>query len=367
MSEKSRRRLFALIRKELGSLIRDKQALLVVFILPIIVIVAIGLPSGGNGDNGTPLLIGIIDLDSSEGDPDFDLSQNWTMVLDSLENVDIVNLTSISEAENLTRLGIINGFVVIPYGFEQNLSEALPTYLDVYYDSVDATMAVQVVETVKAASTKFKFESGTYWLTEIVCSPEDVPVYGSDTDIFHSAPSTVTIVIFATVLMLASQSIVQDVALARMLLTPARKTEVIFAKLVAYLFIGALQILFILSIAYFGFGMPINGNVFLLFFLLFLLAYTAITLGLIISSISTSRLQASQYFVLTFVSILIVTWFVSGTTRDYIPLYIAKVGFTELAYRGLFSFTPYYTNLLIFGTVCLLIALIIFHIRKTTV
>ena len=175
-----RKRLFALIRKELGSLVRDKQALLVVFILPLIVILAIGFPSNGDGNGGTSLLIGVIDLDTSEGDPSLDLSENWTQALDALDNVEIVNLTSINEAGNLTRLGQINGFVVIPYGFEQNLSEALPTYVDVYYDSVEATMAVLVVETVNAATVKFKFESGSYWLTEIVSVPEDIPVQGSD-------------------------------------------------------------------------------------------------------------------------------------------------------------------------------------------
>ncbi len=365
MGQKSR--LFALIKKELGSLFRDKQALLVIFILPIIVIIAIGLPSSDNGNGGAALLLGVIDLDTSEGDPDLDLSQNWSKILDSLENIDIVNLTSINEAANLTRLGLINGFVVIPYGFEQNLSEALPTFLDVYYDSVEAEMAVLVLEAVETANTKFKFESGTYWLTEIVSDPSDVPVHGSDADIFYTAPASITIVIFATVLMLASQSIVQDVALARMLLTPARKTEIIFSKLIAYLFIGALQIMFILSIAYFGFGMPINGNVFLLFFLLFLLAFTAITLGLVISAVSTSRLQASQYFVLVFVTLLIITWFVEGVVQEYIPLFAAEKAFTELAYRGLFLFAPYYVNLLLFGGICLLIALVIFQLRKTTV
>ncbi len=365
MAQKTRHRIFALIKKELESLVRDKQALLVIFLLPLIVVVAIGLPSSGNGD-GPPLLIGVIDHDSSEGDPNIDLSLNWTQTLNSLDHVQIINLTSINEANNLTRLGIINGFVVIPYGFEQNLSEALPSFLDVYYDSVDATMAVLIVETVSAASTKFKYESGTYWLTEITEIPEEVPVQGSAADIFYSGPSTIIIVLFATVLMLASQSIVQDVALPRMLLTPAKKIEIIFAKLIAYLFIGAIQIIFILTIAYFGFGMPINGNVFLLFLLLFFLAFSAISLGLAISAISTSRLQASQYFVFAFVTLLIVWWFVPSYA-DYIPLYAASEGFTQLAYRGIFSFTPYYSNIAIFGLICLVIALVIFQIRKTTV
>lgn len=362
----ARRRLLALIKKELGTLFRDKQALLVVFLLPIIVTIAIGMPSSDNGTGGTPLLIGVIDLDTSEGDPAMDLSDNWTRVLDSLENVEILNLTSINEANELTRLGVIEGFVVIPYGFEQNLSESLPSFLDIYYDSVDAAMSILVVETVNLATTKFKYESGTYWLTEVTSIPESVPVQGSEADIFYSGPGTLVIVIFATVLMLASQSIVQDVALTRMLLTPARKTEVLFSKLTAYLFIGALQIIFVLSVAHFGFGMPINGNVFLLFLLLFLLALSAVTLGLVISAISTSRLQASQYFVLAFVSLVIVTWFVSGSVLEYIPLHIAEEGFTEIAYRGLFSLTPF-VNLLIFSGVCLLIAIIIFQIRKSTV
>jgi ABC-2 type transport system permease protein len=365
MAQKARHRIFALIKKELESLVRDKQALLVIFLLPLIVVVAIGLPSSGNGGN-PPLIIGVIDQDTSEGDPNLDLSLNWTQTLDSLDNVQIMNITSINEANNLTRLGIINGYVVIPYGFEQNLSEALPSFLDVYYDSVDASMSVVIVETVSAASTKFKYESGTYWLTEITEIPEEVPVQGSTADIFYSGPSTIIIVLFATVLMLASQSIVQDVALPRMLLTPAKKVEVIFAKLVAYLFIGAIQIIFILTIAYFGFGMPINGNVFLLFLLLFFLAFSAISLGLAISAISTSRLQASQYFVFAFVTLLIIWWFVPSYA-NYIPLAAASDGFTQLAYRGIFSFTPYYTNIAIFGIIALVVALIIFQIRKTTV
>jgi ABC-type multidrug transport system permease subunit len=166
--------------------------------------------------------------------------------------------------------------------------------------------------------------------------------------------------------MLASQSIVQDVALARMLLTPARKIEILFAKLIAYLFIGAIQIIFILTISYFGFGMAINGNVFLLFLLLFFLAFSAVSLGLAISAVSTSRLQASQYFVFAFVTLLVIWWFVPSYA-DYVPLSAASEGFTKLAYRGIFSFIPYYSNIAIFGLICLIVALIIFQMRKTTV
>jgi len=50
-----------------------------------------------------------------------------------------------------------------------------------------------------------------------------------------------------------------------------------------------------------------------------------------------------------------------------VPLSAASEGFTKLAYRGIFSFIPYYSNIAIFGLICLIVALIIFQMRKTTV
>lgn len=386
--KKGLKRISALIKKELEALFRDKIALVILFLLPLVVICAIGLPNLNKipkryyPDDWKPwvdpefVYIVAVDADSSVGDPNHDLSQefiNRLMTVDSPFTIVFQTpdaLSCLLLDVYLVREGYCHGIVIIDQGFASGVWSGAFGNISVYYDIINPKASVLVTDRVTKAITKFKTDFNLYRF-EIIPNFDTIDVTGTRasewSSIFDSAPMSIIIVIIASILMLATQSIVSDVALGRMLLTPARKGEVVLSKLIAYLIIGSIQIAFILTIAIISFNLIVLTNLLLLFGLLFLVSLVSTTIGLFLSALSNSKLQANQYFVFSFVTMIILTWFLDNEAiQAWVPFWAAQKAFTELCYRDVIH-TEYFMSLGIVSLIFLVLALIAFQLRRRTV
>ncbi|MHA1377294.1 MAG: ABC transporter permease [Candidatus Helarchaeota archaeon] len=386
--KKGLKRVSALIKKEIEALFRDKIALIILFLLPLVVIVAIGLPNYNKfPDRYLPddfkawmnqdwVYLIAIDADTSDGDPEYDLSQEFINILAQIDTPFTVVLQTPDTFSALyldvflVRKGLAHGIVIVNQGFENGIWSGAFGNMSIYYDVVDTKASVLVTDRVTKAITDFKTKFGFYRF-EIIPNFDILDVAGvvpSDlSPIFNAAPMSIVIVIIASMLMLATQSIVSDVALGRMLLTPARKGEVIMSKLIAYLLIGSIQVAFVLSIAMIIFSLIVLANFLIVFILLFLISLVSTTMGLFLSSLSTSRLQANQYFVFSFVTMIILTWFLDNPElQTWVPFYAGQKAFTSLCYRDVVD-TQYFMSLGIVSLFFLIAALIVFQFRKRMV
>ena len=364
------KRTLSLAQKEIESLLKDKQALIIIFLLPTLVIFAIGYSSGGGNAHAT---IGIVNLDTTGGanQPGPNLSENFTATLANLPNTDIINFSRNIAAANLSLyLGEIDGFIIIPDMFEQNLSsEELPriAIIQLYLDDTNYAAAGVVLGKVELGILNFKYNL-SYIRDEVLYFPTFL--YSSDSNLYRAAPAVFCITILGSTMMTAAQSIVGDVPLRRVLLTPARKTEVLLAKLMAYLLIVFFQIQILLGVSWGLFGLPIRCGYGALLLLLFLTGFAGISLGLFISVVSSSRLQASQYFLLGFILMFVLTWF-GGLEflRNIIPLYPAQSAFGTMAYKGftILEAGSDVFSIFLFGFVSYLLAHIFFHFKKSVI
>jgi len=385
-------RTLSLILKELELLIKDRQALLIIFLLPVLVILALGFSNmnfGGTDDFDNSIIIGMVDLDTSSGWPGEDLSYNFTTYLQ--QKTVVVFYTSEQYQQNRQwldlEIGNIDGYIIIPENFEFYVSiSEIPAYLNLTLDATNVVAQAKIISAITDALADFKIDHN---LTRDEVLPLITYEWYSDAVLFTSAAAVFSVAIFGSTLMTSAQSIVGDVPLRRMLLTPARKTEVIFAKLIAYLVIGIIQIVLLLLISILGFGLPIIGNyqitmldpligpvigsaitTFTLFLLLLTLAFTGICMGLLISVISKTRLQASQYFLLVFILMFVLSWFVSSEFfSQVLPLPVAQASFNEIAFKGftILQAGQSFLTLFIFGSVCLALCMLIFYFKKHVV
>jgi ABC-2 type transport system permease protein len=81
--------------------------------------------------------------------------------------------------------------------------------------------------------------------------------------------------------------------------TPIKPYQLIIGKLIPFIIIGFVDVIVVLAIAQFWFGVPMRGNVILLFALSGLFILTTLGLGLFISTIAKSQQQAmliAQFF-----------------------------------------------------------------------
>jgi ABC-2 type transport system permease protein len=79
-----------------------------------------------------------------------------------------------------------------------------------------------------------------------------------------------------------------------LLATPATALEVMTGKIVPYVLIGLVQVTIILILARVLFGVPMVGNLFLLYCAVLLFIAANLTLGLTFSSLARNQLQAMQ-------------------------------------------------------------------------
>ncbi|MHA1300912.1 MAG: ABC transporter permease [Candidatus Helarchaeota archaeon] len=373
------------------ALFKDKIALIILFLLPLVVIVAIALPNlaiyNRVPDKYIPddlkvwinqdwVYLIAIDADTSDADPENDLGDEFIKILSKVDSPFTIviqspdSFTALYLDIFLVRKGLSHGIVIVNQGFENGIWSGAFGNISIYYDVVDTQASVLVTDRVSKAITEFKTEFNFYRF-EIIPEFDILDVAGvipSDfSPIFNAAPMSIVLVIIASILMLATQSVVSDVALGRMLLTPARKGEVIMSKLIAYLLIGSIQVAFILSIALIFFSLIVLANLLIVFALLFLVSLVSTTMGLFLSSLSNSRLQANQYFVFTLITMIILTWFLDNEAlQSWVPFFAGQKAFSELCYRDVIN-TQYFISLGIVSLVFLALSLIVFQLRKRMV
>ncbi|MEJ2317642.1 MAG: ABC transporter permease [Gammaproteobacteria bacterium] len=107
----------------------------------------------------------------------------------------------------------------------------------------------------------------------------------------------VAIILTMTMILFTSAAIVREKERGNMELlitTPLRSIELMIGKIIPYTVIGLIQLTIVLILGYWVFKVPIQGDVGDVFWASLLFICASLTLGLIISTIAQSQLQAMQ-------------------------------------------------------------------------
>lgn len=334
---KSLKRTTSQVFKEIQTIIKDRTAMLMVFMLPIITIGTLALAIQQNDIQAeiVPLTLGIIDLDTTTTYPGEDLSQNFTVTLADLEGQEVIIFEGEEEAYQALFHGAIDGYIVIQDGFEHSLAMDLPAFLEVHTSSTNAMGQSDVIIAVTEASMIFRLNHG--WIrSEIV--PEMMLEFVPEGD-FSAAQIGAFLVVFCTVIAIAMtscQSIVGDIPLRRMLLTPTSKIEVILSKLTAYTIIGVIQSLLLNVMWIILFELVLHTGLLTLMIISTLSAFAGAVSGVTISAFCTSRLQAQQAFLFLLLAMMILSgmFLDVGAISEYLPINIGMELIRKTAFKG---------------------------------
>jgi len=225
---------------------------------------------------------------------------------------------------------------VIPDGFEANLTINEPTYVEVHIDGTDFLTEASVQGVIQAATIMFR--SSKMWIRSEVFPGmviEFAPEGGYLESVFGGF-----IVIFSSYLgiaMTSAQSIVGDAPLRRMLLTPTNRLEVIVAKVLGYVIIGFFQSLLLITLWVLAFDLNLNTSFLSLVVIMSLISLTGSTTGILISAISSTRLQANQMFLFILFGTLILSGFFIdvGVLDEILPMNQGLKLLTNTAFKGL--------------------------------
>ena len=227
----------------------------------------------------------------------------------------------------------------IPPDYSDRLLHGEQVQLQVLIDGSDSQVATTAQSTAQLLGTtlgiklaKFKAESLQIAPARDPLGHAAIPVevrtrilYNPDLDSSHFfVPGLVGIILQLVTLFLTSFAIVRERELGtleQLFVTPVGRMGLLLGKLLPYAMVGFIEMLIVLSVMIYVFRVPINGSIPLLLCLAMLFMVCSLSLGLLVSTLATTQLEAVQFaFVIMLPSVLL-SGFVFPRSEMPLPIY----------------------------------------------
>jgi ribosome-dependent ATPase len=151
-------------------------------------------------------------------------------------------------------------------------------------------------------------------------------LYNPDLQSSHFfVPGLVGIIMQLVTIFLTSFAIVRERELGtleQLFVTPVGRLGLLLGKLVPYALVGFLEMLIVLTVMVYLFGVPIHGNLWLLLGLSTLFLVCALGLGLFVSTLATTQLQAMQFAFLMMLPSVLLSGFMFPRNEMPAPIYL---------------------------------------------
>lgn len=276
------------IRKEFYHLFRDSRTLFILFGMPIAQILIFGFALTNEVKNSR-----IAILDNAKDETTAGIIQQ----LEASRYFDIERtITGYPQLEPAFREGKIKMAVVFPQEFQNDLLHSNETTIQLIADATDPNVASTMVTYASAIIRDYQsgmkgYEEFPYRVSTEMRMLYNPQMKGS----YNFVPGVMAMVLMLVCAMMTSISIVREKELGTMeviLVSPIVPIRVVIAKMVPYLILSMVNIGSILLLSVYILDVPINGNIFLLLFECLVFTITALSLGLLISSVADSQQTA---------------------------------------------------------------------------
>lgn len=155
-------------------------------------------------------------------------------------------------------------------------------------------------------------------------------LYNPDLESSHFfVPGLVGIILQLVTLFLTAFAIVRERELGTMeqlFVTPVGRAGLLLGKLVPYAVIGLVETMFVLSVMTYVFGVPINGSIVLLLALSSLFLVCSLGLGLLVSTLARTQLEAMQFAFIIMLPSILLSGFVFPRSEMPLPIYLITFG-----------------------------------------
>lgn len=276
------------IKKEFLHIFRDGRTMLLLLAMPAVQLIIFGFAVTNEIKN---VPFGVLDeskslesgqlIEKINGGKYFDLTANFT---------------SFDQIEASFRQGKIKAALIIPASFGDDLLHAGTADIQILADASDPNEASTVTNYMQQIVMQYQQES----------SPNKTVPYSIHTEVkmlynpqlksaYNFVPGIMGMVLMLICAMMTSISIVREKEQGTMeilLVSPVKPISIVLSKAVPYLLIAMIDVIAILLLSTFLLDVPIVGNVFLLLLLSTVFTLSALSLGLLISSVTKTQQAA---------------------------------------------------------------------------
>jgi ABC-2 type transport system permease protein len=284
-------RTVAIMRKEFMHIIRDPRTLTLIFLIPIIQMVLLGYAARTDIDN---IALAVLDGDQSASSraliQAFDAS-NYFRVTSHVESEDAMGA--------LLDRGDVRAAMVIPATYERYLMSGQPVEVGFVIDGSDPTVANGVLAAALQTGQAHARRLGEGQIRIAGSIPFEVRTtvwYNPGLEsVNYMIPALMGMILQFLATLVTSMAIVRERELGTMeqlIVTPIRASELVVGKTLPYVLVSFFDLLEVLLIGVFWFGVPINGSVALLLELSALFLLGSLGIGILISTAAGTQQEA---------------------------------------------------------------------------
>lgn len=286
-------RIYSILRKEFIQIRRDPRTLAMILAMPMMQLILFGYAVSTNVTHSATAVW------------DQDRTAESRRLLDRMEQSTSFRITRRAESDReiaeLLDGGHVKAAIIIPPGYAANLRAGRTAQAQVLIDGSDPLVS----QTLFSTSTAIGQAESVEIITRMTGRPPQQLVevrprvwYNPDMkSVNYNVPGLVGTILQNVTLMLTAFAVVRERergTLEQLIVTPIRPLELMIGKIVPYLVIGFVDMTLILGVGTLWFDVPIVGNIGLLLFSSLLFLMGALGLGLLLSTISKTQMQAMQ-------------------------------------------------------------------------
>lgn len=331
---RSTRGLLAMLLKEFSHIRREPATIVFMLIVPVMQTVIFGYAIQQEIENIPTVVYNL------------DGRQSSRELVDSFRNTRSFAISDSVNDEESFRRALTSGRarvgVLIPPDFSDRLLRREQVSVQVLIDGSDSQVANTALHASQLLGTSLSMQIARPFAESLAAVPSRDPkghvampiemrprlLYNPDLESSHFfVPGLVGIILQLVTLFLTSFAIVRERELGtleQLFVTPVGRVGLLLGKLVPYACIGILEMLIVLTVMVFLFGVPIHGDLFLLMGLSSLFIVCALALGLLVSTLAKTQLQAMQFAFLMMLPTVLLSGFMFPRSEMPFPIYIAS-------------------------------------------
>lgn len=289
-------RLGALARKEMRQIMRDKQLIFILFLMPLIQLCIYGYALSPDVNH---LRVGIIDHSASA------VSRGFISALVENGVFDVLDSGGTEQALGAkVRGGKLDVGVVIPPELERNYKSSKVTDIQVLLDGVDAnTAGIAMAYISQIVMTYDRLIRTGSQVPVQRAAPQVSFVYNQGlVSNWFFVPGVIALVLNLVSTLVSSAAVVREKdsgTLEQLLMTPVSSLQILTAKIIPLAVLLLVNVSVSLALSTFLFHVPFRGNLLVFFSVSLLYIIVGISIGIFLAAISENQRQTllTSFFV----------------------------------------------------------------------
>ena len=276
------------VKKEFYHIFRDTRTLVILFALPVIQMILFGYVVTTEVKDAH---IAILDYSKDE---------TTRRIIDKLGSsgyfIITANLENEDQIEENFRKGNVKEVVVFEKDFGKKLQKEKSASVHLIADASDANSANLIVNYTSGIINDFVTKENTTSAMPMQIAMETRMLYNPELkSAFMFVPGTMAMILVLICALLTSVSIVREKEMGTMealLVSPLKPLQIILGKVAPYMLLSFINVITILLLSNYVFDVPIRGSVLLVLGESILFITMALSLGILISSITDNQMTA---------------------------------------------------------------------------